>query len=684
VSDRRDYPSTRIEDAVAEVAGVRFPDPYRWLQDDASSEVRLWQESQNALASSHVEHWPGLQSLRQLVERHRDDASGAIPRFAGGLWFRKDGLRVIVEPKPFGEGRVLLDLNSFRIDNAHPFLSWLSPSPDGKVLAIGVCTDGSENNTIRLIDVETGEERWQPPTPVLHDSWSGGAAWLPDSSGFYFCALASSTPEFEQKVFFHQLCGETRVEEIPGLSGDRDYSAIQISRDGRWAVCAHRLLNPIPLALRDLANPDAGWRPFVTDIPGIVAGHIVGDRYVALTDLDAPRGRLVAVPLDAKEPNDTSRWVELVPASQRVLRTVIPVADHLYVVEIDNTYSKVTIVDLEGCEVGTLPLPASGAVFEEYFPLMMLLPRGHPDEFVFMFSTLTSSWAAYRYRLGAAELDMLKPPAVTLHAVVDDCSATSHDGTEIPYHVVRPLAVADATPSPTLLHAYGGYDSPLLPGYPPLAIAAFVAAGGTFVHAHIRGGGEFGKEWWEGGRMENKLNCTADLFAVAEDLIAKEITTAAQLGFVGGSNGGLLAGNAITMRPDLWKAVVSLAPWLDLISFCDEPYGRWGCELEYGDPDDPDEVRRLSTFSPYHLVKRGTQYPAVLIEAGETDRRCPAWHARKFAARLQAAQAGDAPILVHVWENAGHGDATEMSLALDQDTEWLAFIMKNLNLVPES
>jgi prolyl oligopeptidase len=273
----------------------------------------------------------------------------------------------------------------------------------------------------------------------------------------------------------------------------------------------------------------------------------------------------------------------------------------------------------------------------------------------------------------------LKAPEVTVDAVVDDVWATSADGTRIPYHVVRP---ADTSrPLPALLYAYGGFNAPWVPQYPS-GMAAFVAAGGVFVHAHIRGGAEFGKEWWAGGRLRNKQNCYADLYAVAEDLVVRGITANDRLAVTGGSNGGLMCGVAVTQRPELWRAVVPRVPLLDLIGGCRDPYGRYGIQADYADVDDAEEIRRLATFSPYQLVRDGTRYPAVFVDAGDTDPRCPPWHARKFVARLQAAQAGDDPILLHVWENVGHGWATEKSIALDQSTEWLAFVMKTLGLSP--
>jgi prolyl oligopeptidase len=210
-------------------------------------------------------------------------------------------------------------------------------------------------------------------------------------------------------------------------------------------------------------------------------------------------------------------------------------------------------------------------------------------------------------------------------------------------------------------------------------MAAFVEAGGIFVHAHLRGGGEFGLSWWQAGRLAQKQNAYNDLYAIAEALLRANLCTARTLAVTGASNGGLMAAVALTQRPDLWGVVVPRVPVLDLIGACREPYGKQAVLEEMADIGNPQEVRRLASFSPYELIRAGVNYPAVFIDSGDTDPRCPAWHARKFAARLQAATAGAAPILVHVWENVGHGWATDKKIATAQHTEWLAFTMQQLD-----
>jgi prolyl oligopeptidase len=216
----------------------------------------------------------------------------------------------------------------------------------------------------------------------------------------------------------------------------------------------------------------------------------------------------------------------------------------------------------------------------------------------------------------------------------------------------------------------------------PGPMAALVASGGVFVHAHLRGGAELGFDWWQGGRMSKKQNCYDDLYAIAEDLIAAKVCTPRTLALTGRSNGGLMAAVAATQRPDLWQVVVPIVPILDLIGACREPYGRMCTMMEFANVEDPEEVRRLATFSPYHSVRNGVSYPAIFIDAGDTDPRCPPWHARKFAASLQSVISGRAPILLHVWEGAGHGWATSQEVAVSEYTEWLAFTFRHLGVVP--
>jgi len=644
------------------LAGVTFPDPYRWLEGNGDA-VRRWQREQAELASAYVKKWPHFERLRDLVARftlERLDRGSGMPRYVAGRWFRAEQSKAIESDAPLGAGRVLFDSGA-------AFLSWISPSPDGRLLALGVCEDGSEKNTIRLLDVASGGVLAGAPTQALMDNWTGGVHWLPDSSGFFFTGL-------EQCVYLHR---HTTVRcEIPWVNA-REFRMVVVSRDGRYAVALERLSNVIPVAIAGLAGDGPlQWRPFITGLDGTVAGHICGDQYIAVTDVGAPRGRLVAIPLEDGNPNDPSRWRELVGESEAVLRSVTPVGERLYLSEYVDTYSRVRIVSRHGKAVGEVPLPGRGALGEPSFSLQTHVPRGHPDRFVFIFSSLSVSQGIYCHAPGESQVEVLRPPQVSLEGLmVEDLTAVSADGTRVTYHVVRrPEATGT---QPTLIYAYGGFNAPLIPQFPG-TMAAFIAAGGVYVHAHIRGGGEYGLDWWRGGQQRNKQNGYDDLYAVAEDLMAGGRATPSTLALMGGSNGGLMAGVAITQRPELWKVVVPRVPMLDLIGACRDSYGRMCVNMEYADVEDPAEVRRLATFSPYHLIKQGVRYPAVFIDAGDTDPRCPPWHARKFAACLQ--RVASEPVLLHVWENVGHGWATDKNLMVLEHTEWLAFVLQHLGM----
>ncbi|WP_336629469.1 MULTISPECIES: erythromycin esterase family protein [unclassified Microbacterium] len=671
-------PLARTGATVETVAGIAVADPYRWLEGDAAAdpEVGAWQRAQAAYAEETI--WAGRDrdAVRALIERSHAGARPELPVGAGGRWFRAEGRRIVVADEPYGPGRALVDLAEFDGPGRTAVLSWFAPSPDGTVLAVGVCTDGSEHNRVELVDVRSATRRDDAPPELLHSAWGGGISWRPDSGGFSFLGLSGPAHDFHQVVYRRDLGvrGPSELEHVPLPEGSREYTRIQFSPDGRWAVASHRVGTPFPVAVRDLHDPSGGWRPFLAPGPETVAGHVVGDRYVAVTDRGAPRRRLVAIPLDAADPDDPACWAELVPESDAVLRSVLPVGDALYLSEFHRTAARVRILRGDGTEQGVLPLPGEGALAAPFFPLTGLAATSD-GSFVFAFSTLTSSWGVYRHRPGGA-LEMLREPAVTIDAHAELRAATAPDGTPIPYHVVRPRGASG--PGPVLISAYGAAGIPTLPQYQP-DLAAFVAAGGTLVQAYLRGGGEFGSAWFRAADRERRGVRDEDLLAVAEHLLAEGVAAPGRLALTGGSDGGLMCGNAITACPELWRAVLPRAPLLDLVGGFRNPYLDFVIRKAWGDPADPVDVARMIALSPYERV-RPAEYPLLYVEAGANDPRCPPWQARKFVARLQAAQRGPAPILLHVYENAGHGSGTGHDVIVAQDAAWLACLLGALGL----
>jgi prolyl oligopeptidase len=684
-------------DATDVLAGRSYPDPYRALEDGSDPAVAAWQREQAARADAYVAGLSGVGELRESVDRFMAGGRGSVPRFAGGRWFRSarpsgrraepGDVHIVVAGEPFGDGRVVFESARHADERGRtPVVSWVSPSPDGRLLAVGLCFDGSEANTIRVVDVASGRLLADRPPKVVMDNWLGGAQWLGDSSGFLYVALDGPAEAFELRVFRHDIGRPARPEPEPvplaeGAGLDR-YIGVFVSRDGRWALVCQDLIRPRPVAVRDLSDAAGSWRPVRSDIEAAFAGEVVAGEYVAVTDHDAPRGRVVAAPLAEMAASgrlDPASWRVVVPESDAVLGTAVPVGDRLYVTELVGTYARVRVFDRGGTELERVPLPGRGALAEPGFPLLNAVPRGHPEEFVFAFSSFTESWGTYRHLPGESAVETLAEPGARIEALVEDLWATSADGTRVPYHLVRRPDVPADVPRPTLIYAYGGYNRSLTPQF-PRAMAALVEAGGVFVHGHIRGGGEFGRDWWRGGNMRNKANGYADLFAIAEDLIARGRTSPDRLAVTGGSNGGHMAGVAVTRRPDLWCAAVPRVPVLDLVGACRHPYGRAAIAADIADPGDPEDVACLAAISPYHLVEDGVAYPAVFLDVGATDARCPAWHGRKFAARLQAATSSDRPVLLRVWDDVGHGWATPREVEVRQHTAWLAFVLDRLGL----
>ena len=654
--------------------------------ESETEEVQQWQIAQNQLADDYVQSWPHYGVLKESVSNYLV-ARSAIPIYAGRQWFRfgtldnKSG--VMVANTPYGAGRMIYEVGSENLE-VPPTLPWISPSPDGRLLAVGVCTDGSENNTIRLIDVETGERLPKAPLQTLMDGWTNGTRWLPDNSGFYFQALAGDPVKFQQQVLFHSITdGKQTVVELPQQDPKgHEYILIIVSPDGRFHLAYQGLSEVHLIAVLDTDEPEPIWRAFTTETEGSIAGHVIGNSLIAVTNIEAPRGRIVSIPLDSDQSSDTQCWKELVAESEAVIRSVTPVNNLLYVSEFVNTYSRVRIYDQNGAFVSEMPLPGKGSVDELLFPIMKLASAAQSDKFVFSYSTLSTSWGIYSHHPPQKQLEMLQSPQITIdNAIVEDHWAISEDGTRIPYQSLRLATTDNAKPQPTLIYAYGGFNLARPPEYPG-AMAAFIAAGGIYVLGHLRGGSEFGKEWWQNGRWQNKQNGYKDLYAIAEDLINTQRTTPDLLAVNGRSNGGLMSGVALTQRPDLWKAVVPQVPLLDLIGALRHPYNRYCVAMELADPTDRNEINGMAAYSPYHLVQDDACYPAVFIDAGATDPRCPPWHARKFAARLQAMNSCSDPALIRIWENSGHGQATGRESLVVQYTAWLAFVMRQLELDP--
>jgi prolyl oligopeptidase len=561
-------------------------------------------------------------------------------------------------------------------DGKMRMMTWYEPSPDAAYVAFAVGVAGDMAGTWRVVETATAHLL---PLQIPALAFTGVLpGWLPDGSGFY---LQDRAPDGNQRIRFVPVRPGTpeRPEVIIGadlVPATAPGLTPQVSPNATWAIAVAQPHEHIAYVIGDLRT--GRWRRFLPpDFKGECDGAWLDDETYVARVHDAPRGRVVAIPVATS--GDKSTWRELVPASEAVLRAVTILERRIVISELKDVSARFRLVNLDGTPDRILPLegPASSRV-------ALLLRRFDTSEALTVdHETFTSSTTHYRYDVAEGRLTVIAERGTQLDGIVaTQRFATSKDGTQVPYFVVRRKDVDFSAPRPALLVGYGGFNVPWLPMY-LRHLVPFVLAGGVYIQANLRGGAEYGPEWHNAGRLRNKQNTFDDLFAVAEDVIAAGLTAPDRLAMQGGSNGGLLAGVAIVQRPDLWRVVVAGVPLFDQM----EPYPnepqyaaiRAFWLQDYGDPSDPTMAPILYAYSPYHHVKDGIPYPAVFQVFGERDLGCPPYHGRIFTARLQAATSSERPILLRVWRDVGHG-AADAATATAQTAEWLGFIMRELGM----
>ncbi|MBD0739248.1 prolyl oligopeptidase family serine peptidase [Streptomyces sp. CBMA29] len=636
-------------------------------------ESQAWQTERNTDAAKYLAALPSRDLLADRIARRLKDMRHSPVIRRGDRLFQlavlepdADHAALVVRDTPGAEPRVLVDPNALTAERGTPVALYsFAPSPDGRTLAYCVMAAGTEKFELGLIDVESGEPLpddipWNLASPV---------SWLPDSSGFWCAARELADGALRAVIHLHRL-GTVPGPPIEAPEGLMDPRPL-VSPDGRYvALASGNTEQRLDWILRDGA-----FRPLLSGVPGSAAGVFAGDDLIAIVDDGAPRGRLVRIPVATAV--DSGTWTELVPQTEDVLRNVEVVDDTLVLGSLRDAACRIRLLDLDGTHRAEVELPGAGncsaaavAVGAASHPAIAMFTAGE-GEISFVHSSPDTSPAVYRYVIAERRLLVVTPPAVRLDGiVVTTIRATASDGTVVPAHVVHREGLDISIPRPTLISGYGGFNIAWLPSY--LAeYAAWVEAGGVFVLAHLRGGSEFGTQWWREGTRERKQHTFDDLYTIAEELIKSGRTTADRLALKGESNGGLLAGAAIVQRPDLWAAVVADVPILDLLGLDRDPLTYAIGRVEYGDPRVPAEARWLRAVSPVANV-RPAAYPPVLVTAGANDPRCPAWHSRVFVDLLERAQTGDAPILLRVYGDQGH-HAPGVSAASGKHADWIAF-----------
>jgi prolyl oligopeptidase len=677
------YPDTEQRPEAVAFGAVRYDDPYRWLEEDSDPAVAEWQRAQDALAQDYLAALPAAQDFAQRIAAIGETDDVTIPIFAGGRWFRRyvpeDQDLAVVEicDDPAGPGRRLIDLNAMRTDEPLSIGNFI-PSPDGRKAIFTWTAGGREEPDLRVIDIDTGEALVDG---VPHRK-PQNFAWLPDSSGFIYLALDAALAG-EPSLYRVDLADPTAVT-AEDVRVDHPVARPILCADRRHIVLAVDHLAPRLDYILDTQG-DAGWQPFLKGVPGIFRGDILGDTFLAITDDGAPRGRLVAIPLATPTRRET--WKEIIPASDNVLAFVMVTGDRAVLLDWVDTYSRLRVIGRTGEIEGEITLPARGMV--NSFGTNMVLPtmidpmaRGADGEILFVFSAFGQSAAPYSANLDTREARQLTAPRATLDVQTLDLEARSADGARVLYHVVARAGLDLTKPQPTVITGYGGFNVSVAPGWMGVQWAAWIAAGGVVALAHLRGGGEHGTPWFEQGRMKLKQNSFNDVHAIAEDLVARGISASDRIGVTGGSNGGVMASAVAVQRPDLYRASVPVVPITDVLGRVRDPVTMVS-SLDYGDPADPVMAEVINSWSPYQSIRDGIAYPALLIDCGANDPRCPPWHGRKFAARVQQATAGDLPVLLRVRADAGHGSVGRAQKER-MSADILAFFAHQLGLASET
>lgn len=670
------YPETRRTDVVEERFGHRIVDPYRWLEGDArrDREVAAWIAAQDRATRAHLATLPGRDAFRARLAAMFDHERLTVPRKRGGRYFftRNAGLdnqpALVMREGPDGPDRVLVDPNRWSADGATALAEW-SPSEDGTLLAFGVQDGGTDWRTIRVLDVASGE---------LLEDWIEWArfttiAWAKDGAGFFYSRFPapadnapSAAPVGGHAVYFHALgtpqaqAQDRIVHATPGQP--HLVHIATVTEDGRHAAIYSTPGSGGSMpTIVDLTKPDWPSRTLVSNFDHYwsVVGS-VGTRVFLTTQLDAERGRIVTLDLDAVVPGFT----DLVPEQEDVLNDVALLGDRLIVLYLADAKTQVKRFRLDGTPDGVVPLPGIGSAGG-------FSGRLSDNEAFFAFTSYNRPVTIHRYDVAANASTGWAEPNVAIDAriVVEQRFYASKDGTRVPMLIIRRSDITG--PAATLLHAYGGYGISIVPVYSP-AFLAWAERGGVVAVANVRGGGEYGKAWHDAGRLLNKQNSFDDVIAAAAHLTAEGIAAPEGLAIQGESNGGLLVGAVVNQRPGLFAAALPGVGVMDMLRF-DRFTGGQLWVSEFGDPADETDFRNLLGYSPYHNIRDGEGYPAILATTADTDDRVVPAHSFKYVAALQAADLGDRPRLLRIDSRAGHGAGKPIAKVIEEVADMWAF-----------
>ncbi len=671
------YPATVRGSVVEPQFGVAVADPYRWLENDVRTDpaVANWVAAENAVTNQYLATLPGRAAFAQRMTQlyHYDRLGLPVRRGSHYFYTRNDGTQnqavLMVRDGLHGTARELIDPNHWAADGATALAEW-EASKDGSKIIYAVQDGGTDWRIVHVMDVATGQ--------ILNDElrWVKFStfAWKPDGSGFWYSRFAApaqgaafQSTNVNQSVYFHRIGTPQSADQLVYATPDHpSYGhAVQITDDGRYLVITttEGTDDRYEMTVIDQFHPHGGPIKLVAGLENkweLVGNE--GSRLLFLTDKDAPRGRVVA--LDAVRRIGP---VEIVPQREATLQNARRVGNRIILSYLGDASSQAELVDLTGHHVGNLTLGAIGtaAGFDG---------DATNSETFYSFTSFATPTTIYRLDTATGRTEIFAQPQVSFNPAdysVEQRFYTSRDGTRVPMFVVMKRGLDRTSGSPTILYGYGGFSLPQTPGFSPQRMA-WLDAGGVYVVANLRGGNEYGAAWHDAGRLLNKQNVFDDFIAAGEYLIAQGITGRHQLAIEGRSNGGLLIGAVVNQRPDLFAAALPGVGVMDMLRFDRFTAGRYWVD-DYGYPEREADFRNLYAYSPYHNIRSGQDYPAILVTTADTDDRVVPGHSFKYTAALQAADVGARPHLIRIETRAGHGSGKPVDKVIAEFADMYAF-----------
>ncbi len=681
---RIEYSKTKTVNHVDEYHGVKVEDPYRWLEDDVrkSKDVADWVEAKNKETFGFLEKIPQREAIKKRLTELWDFERFGAPSKHGGRYYYSynSGLQnqdvLYVQDSLKTPARVLMDPNTFSKDGTVA-LAGTSFSDDGKYVAYGVAEAGSDWAKWKIMEIATGKTLDDELKWIKFNSPS----WTQDGKGFFYARYPEPTAEFQglnlnQKVYFHRVGTPQAEDELIYERPDEPKWGFgsEVTEDGNYLIVTiwKGTDDKYRVIYKDLTKPDSKPVDLVSTFDNEMT--FIGNEgpvFFFQTDLNATRRRVIAV--DTRKP-EPANWKELIPQTAETLKSVSLVGQSFVANYLKDAKTQIVMHSLDGARIREVELPGIGTASG-------FGGKKTDAETFYSFTSFATPPTVFRYDFSTGRSTLFRQAKVKFNPAdfeVKQVFYKSKDGTRVPMFLVHKQGLKLDGQNPTLLYGYGGFTIALTPAF-SISRLAWVEMGGVLAVANLRGGGEYGEDWHQGGTKLNKQNVFDDFISAAEWLISSKYTSTPKLAIQGGSNGGLLVGACMTQRPDLFGACLPAVGVMDMLRFHKFTAGRFWVD-DYGSADNADEFQALLKYSPYHNIKPGTKFPATMVTTADTDDRVVPGHSFKFAARLQALQSGDAPTLIRIETRAGHGAGKPTAKIIEEVADLWGFLVKVLDM----